>query len=101
MTAVTDDLVNDPNAPTEAKHDPKQVVFDNLNAMYQPFMDYIKALPMDENVRRNAITNFDQGLMWLEQGIRALVVVDVPVENTQTPAEPVVIEGEVIEATPE
>lgn len=54
--------------------DPKQVMYNTINAHYGQFMSYISSLGLEARLVDHAFTNFCQGMMWTEQAIKALVV---------------------------
>ena len=50
----------------------KVLLMQQLNQIYGQYTRFIKELPIDGLLKQFAIMNADQGLMWVEQGLKKL-----------------------------
>jgi hypothetical protein len=50
----------------------KGLLMQNLNGFYGNYINFVKQLPIDETLKQFAVMNADQGIMWVEQGIKKL-----------------------------
>lgn len=41
---------------------------------YAKFGDLVRSLPLSDTVKSHVFLNFDQGFMWLEKGMKNLVI---------------------------
>lgn len=60
----------------------KAILMQNMNGGYMQLIQFVRELPIDEEIKKFAIQNLDQGVMWVEQGIK-LLKFKVPEEQTQ------------------
>ena len=64
--------VEDARTQEEKVLDVKTLLMKNLNHFYGQLTAYVKQLPIDPLLLGYAIFNFDQGAMWIEQGVKKL-----------------------------
>lgn len=66
----------------------KVMLMQQMGQVYAGLANFVKQLPIDEKIKEFSLMNLDQGIMWIEQGIKKLnfVVEDKP--NAE-PNEPV------------
>ncbi len=58
--------------PKQTPEEVKLALIDQLNKLYSPLISFIRNIPIDQEMGKYALQNLDQGILWMQQAIKAL-----------------------------